>query len=210
MLRYVPPIYHDPEHCRTQTWNPQVMRFAAQNPNANETALVAHFEYLTSLNGSPRAAYVPVCASGSSALTIHYTDNNLPIHSGDLILLDAGCEFAGYSSDITRTWPVSGRFSAPQLDIYSAVLLVEKECIKLCTLESNMSLDDLHNKSCELMRIELNNLGFNLNGGVMERTLYPHFLGHPLGIDLHDTGSFGRNEKLRAGMVIVSLSYLHP
>lgn len=169
-----------------------------------ESSLVAHFEYITSLAGSPRAAYVPVVASGPSALTIHYTSNSLPLNSGDLVLLDAGCEYGGYASDITRTWPVSGTFTSAQRDLYEAVLRVEKDCIKLCSVSVGMSLDELHNKSCSLMREELTRLGFNLRSGEMERILYPHYLSHPLGIDLHDTPSFGRNEKLQAGMVIVS------
>lgn len=173
------------------------MRFASptRESGRTETSLVAHFEYLTSLAGSPRPSYVPVCASGTSALTIHYTDNNLPLNSGDVVLFDAGCEFGGYASDITRTFPVSGTFTSPQRDLYEAVLSVEKACIRLCSEGEDMSLDDLHNHSVELMRVELKRLGFNLSGGVMERTLYPHFVGHPLGIDLHDTSGFSRSEK---------------
>lgn len=161
----------------------------------SEASLVSAFEYSTSMKGSPRMAYVPVCAGGASGLTIHYTRNLLPLHDSNLVLFDAGCEWGGYSSDITRTFPVSGKFSGPQKDLYEAMLSVEKECIKLCSVSEGMSLDDLHRTSCDLMRIELKELGFNLRGGEMERTLYPHFLGHPLGIDLHDTGSVGRHEK---------------
>lgn len=173
------------------------MRFAEPTSTSSltESSLVSHFEYLTSLAGSPRLAYVPVCASGASALTIHYTKNLLPLHSGDLVLLDAGCEWGGYASDITRTFPVSGTFSTPQRDLYEAVLRVEKECIQLCTAVQGMSLDDLHRRSCDLMKVELKDLGFDVRGGEMERTLYPHFVGHPLGIDLHDTPTFGRHEK---------------
>lgn len=200
------------------------MRFCEPTATSSllESSLVAHFEYQTALAGSPRLAYVPVCASGASGLTIHYTKNLLPLYAGDLVLLDAGCEFSGYASDITRTFPISGTFSSPQRDLYEAVLRVQKACIKLCTAELGMSLDGLHDKSCALMRTELRDLGFNLRGSEMERVLYPHFVGHPLGIDLHDTGSFGRNERrvvlsssvlrveshvspnsVRAGMVIV-------
>lgn len=183
------------------------MKFATSSPSLTESSLVAHFEYMTSLAGSPRQAYVPVCASGPSALTIHYTANNLPLHQQDLLLLDAGCEFGGYSSDITRTWPVSGKFSSAQADLYEAVLSVEKDCIKLCQGSLGMSLDELHSKSCGLMKEELIRLGFHLRGGEMERILYPHFLSHPLGIDLHDTASFSRGDKLTAGMVIVSFLF---
>jgi intermediate cleaving peptidase 55 len=205
----------------------QVMRFAQPTSESGltEHSLVAHFQYHTSLANSPRLAYVPVCASGASGLTIHYTKNNLPLHSGDLVVLDAGCEYGGYASDITRTFPVGGTFLSPQRDLYEAVLRVQRECIKLCTVESGMGLDDLHRKSCDLMRVELKELGFNLKGGELERSLYPHFVGHPLGIDLHDTSSFGRDAKsvlsllsipliltlvyrIREGMVIVRLPSL--
>lgn len=67
-----------------------------------ESQLVAHFEYQTALQGSSRPAYVPVCASGTQALTIHYVENNRPIRDGEMVLIDAGCEWAGYASDITR------------------------------------------------------------------------------------------------------------
>lgn len=174
------------------------MRFAQPTSTSNltEASLVAHFEYLTALAGSPRLAYVPVCASGTSALTLHYVSNQLPLHSGDLLLLDAGCEFGGYASDITRTFPISGTFTSPQKDLYEAVLRVEKECIKLCSEIEGMSLDDLHRKSTDLMKIELKDLGFNdLKGGEMERVLYPHYVSHPLGVDLHDSPGYGRHEK---------------
>jgi intermediate cleaving peptidase 55 len=160
-----------------------------------EHSLVTHFEYITSLAGSARPAYVPVCASGISGLTIHYTQNCLPLRSGDLVTLDAGCEWGGYASDITRTFPVSGTFSTAERALYEAVLRVQKECIKLCTAENGISLDELHRKSVEVMRVELTDLGFHLRGGDLERTLYPHFLSHPLGIDLHDTSSFKRDQK---------------
>lgn len=159
-----------------------------------ENSLVSHFEYQTALLHAPRPSYVPVCASGPSALTLHYTSNNLPLVPSSLILLDAGAEYGGYCSDITRMFPVDGKFSGAQRDLYEVVLRVEKECIKLCSEVEGVSLDDLHRKSMELMRGELGRLGFTLRGGELER-IYPHFLSHPLGIDLHDTPTFSRSEK---------------
>lgn len=162
--------------------------------NITESSLVAHFEYHTALAGASRPAYVPVCASGASGLTIHYTANNLPLHSGDLVNLDAGCEWGGYASDITRTFPVNGKFSTAQRELYEAVLRVQKECIKLCTAERGLSMDELHRTSVDIMRVELTDLGFHLRGGDLERIIYPHFLTHPIGVDLHDTSGFRRNE----------------
>jgi len=78
----------------------QVMRFA--RPGLTEHHLTSHFTYHASLRGGSREAYVPVCASGQQALTIHYLENNRPIKQGETVLLDAGCELGGYASDITR------------------------------------------------------------------------------------------------------------
>jgi len=160
-----------------------------------EHVLVTQFQHACAMAGAVREAYVPVCASGKSSLSIHYTANALPLVDGDAVMLDAGCEYGGYAADITRCFPVNGQFSGPQRDLYEAVLRVEKACIEMCTVAHDVSLDDLHRKSVELTRVELRDLGFNLRGGDLERTLYPHFLSHPLGVDLHDTPTFRRNEK---------------
>ncbi|KLO07415.1 peptidase M24, partial [Schizopora paradoxa] len=178
----------------------KTMRFA--EPGLPESALAAHFEYLCALSGSQRLAYVPVVASGSNALIIHYTNNNQVIRDDEFVLIDAGCELNGYASDITRTFPASGAFSSEQMDLYSAVLTAQKACIDLCTEASGMSLNDLHRKSCEILRQELQQLGFNLTVGLLERELYPHYLSHPLGIDLHESSHFDRGAQLKEGMVI--------
>ncbi|GAA6012092.1 hypothetical protein JCM10207_005125 [Rhodosporidiobolus poonsookiae] len=178
----------------------KVMRLA--RPGLSEHDLVSHFEHETSLRGSLRPAYVPVCASGSQALTIHYIENNRRCKEGEMVLLDAGCEYGGYASDITRTFPVSGSFTTAQKHLYEAVLRVEKGTIERCTAADNLTLEELHRVSVDLTRQELRDLGFNLRGGDLERTLYPHFVSHPLGVDLHDTMSFTRDEIIKAGMVI--------
>lgn len=188
----------------------KTMRFANLHPSLREASLAAHFEYLCSLDGAQRMAYVPVVASGGNSLVIHYTSNDNLIQNGDLVLVDAGCEFNGYASDITRTYPTypSGRFTTAQAEIYGAVLVALKHCIALCTESNKLSLYDLHAESCKVLAHELNKLGFNLrldNAGPgnaeVERVLYPHFLSHPVGIDLHE--SFGnRSSALQSGMVI--------
>lgn len=169
------------------------MRFA--EPGMPEYALTAHFEYQTALAGAERPAYVPVCASSSSALTIHYTANDHILQPSTLVLIDAGCEYHGYASDITRTFPVSGKFTGPQKDLYQVVLEAERECIKFCREDRGLSLNELHRKSCDELRSGLRQLGFGLRVGDLERILYPHFLSHPLGIDLHDTSTFQRSQK---------------
>ncbi|KAN0097864.1 Peptidase M24, structural domain containing protein [Tylopilus felleus] len=178
----------------------KTMRFT--RPGISESAIAAHFEYLCCLSGSQRLAYVPVVASGPNALIIHYTSNNQVVRDGEMILMDAGCEYNGYASDITRTYPVSGVFSAAQKDLYTAVLNVQKSLISLCTQSAELNLHQLHRMSCDLLRAELNQIGFNLYTGDLERILYPHFLSHPIGIDLHESAHLVRGERLKAGMVI--------
>ncbi|GAA6046470.1 hypothetical protein JCM3770_004938 [Rhodotorula araucariae] len=178
----------------------KVMRFA--RPGLTEHHLTAHFAYHTSLRGASREAYVPVCGSGKHALTIHYLDNNRPLREGETVLIDAGCEWGGYASDVTRVFPVSGTFSTAQAHLYEAVLRVEKACITYCRANASLSLEELHRLSVDMTRTELRDLGFHLRAGDLERVLYPHFLTHPLGVDLHDTMTFSRNEKIQEGMVI--------
>ncbi|XP_006459791.1 hypothetical protein AGABI2DRAFT_219147 [Agaricus bisporus var. bisporus H97] len=174
-------------------------------PGLSESALAAHFEYLCALQGAQRPAYVPVVASGPNALIIHYTDNNHLLQDGELTLMDAGCEYNGYASDITRTFPVSGKFTTAQAELYSAVLTVQRELITDCTEAGGYTLHELHRKSCSRLREELTKLGFNFeskNDSDLERVLYPHFLSHPIGIDLHESFNMSRGNRLKAGMVV--------
>lgn len=182
----------------------KTMRFTG--PGRSEADLAAHFEYICALGGAERPAYVPVVASGSNALMIHYTANNQVMEEGEMVLMDAGCELHGYASDITRTWPVSGTFTSPQKDLYTAVLNTLKICTELCTAENQVSLFDVHRQSVETLRAELRQIGFGsesafgLTLGDMDR-LYPHFVSHAIGVDLHESGDM-RAKKLEDGMVV--------
>ncbi|TDL29014.1 peptidase M24 [Rickenella mellea] len=178
----------------------KTMRFT--HPGLSESALAAHFEYICGLSGAQRMAYVPVVASGPNALVIHYTSNNHLVRDGELVLMDAGCEYNGYASDITRTYPVNGVYSPPQRDLYAAVLSAQKACMALCTQSNGLSLNDIHRQSCELLRQELNQIGFSLSSGEVEHILYPHYLSHPIGIDLHESTYFDRSNRLVEGMVV--------
>ncbi|KZP15097.1 peptidase M24 [Athelia psychrophila] len=182
------------------TAHAKTMRFT--QPGLSESAAAAHFEYLCSVAGSQRPAYVPVVASGANARVIHYTSNNHIIQDGEMVLIDAGCEYNGYASDITRTFPANGKFSAAQADLYAAVLSAQKELCTLCTESAGLSMHELHRKSCQLLKVELNQIGFGLQTGDLERVLYPHFLSHPIGIDLHESSHFDRSGELKEGMVI--------
>ncbi|KIS66675.1 uncharacterized protein UMAG_04738 [Mycosarcoma maydis] len=173
-------------------------------PGVSEAQLQAVFEYHCNLRGSQRPAYVPVVASGANALTIHYVNNDRLVGPDQLVCIDAGGELDGYASDITRAFPsnADGRFSEPQKDLYSAVLNVLKSCTSLSTESQCYTLADLHRRSVEFLRQELKQIGFNLTGGSLERVLYPHYIGHWLGIDLHDCASVERTTKLEQGVVV--------
>lgn len=93
-----------------------------------------------------------------------------------------------------RTYPANGTFTAPQRDLYTAVLSAQKALIAQCTASSGLSLDALHRLSCTLLKQELNQLGFVLQTGDLERILYPHYLSHPIGIDLHESKWHNRSE----------------
>ncbi|GME87507.1 unnamed protein product [[Candida] boidinii] len=169
----------------------------------SEKTLAAYLEYRFINNGCERNAYIPVVAGGDNSLCIHYTRNDRLFKGDELVLVDAAGSLGGYCSDISRTWPVNGKFTEPQKELYQAVLNVEKECIKNCTANNNISLQDLHYQSVSLMTKELRNCGFvNLQDWETSKYLYPHYIGHNLGLDVHDIPSYPRNSKFKKGQVV--------
>ncbi|KAF9941249.1 hypothetical protein BGZ67_005484 [Mortierella alpina] len=178
----------------------ETMKFT--DPSRLEHQIYAKFDYECRMRGSQMMAYVPVVAGGSNALTMHYVNNDQPLHDGDLILMDAGGELNAYASDITRTWPVNGKFTEAQKDLYEVVLHANKECIKLCTEESGLSLNQIHDVSMRLTKEGLSRLGIKPLPHDVDRRLYPHHVGHYLGMDVHDTGDISRSRVLKEGMVI--------
>ncbi|TBU27708.1 peptidase M24, structural domain-containing protein [Dichomitus squalens] len=179
----------------------KTMRFT--EPGMAEHTVAAHFEYLCAREGAQRPAYVPVVASGPNGLIIHYTSNNQLIADGEMVLIDAGCEYNGYASDITRTFPANGSFTSEQATLYNVVLTVQKRLIDLCTESSAMSIVQIHRESCNMLRKELERIGFHfpLGAGTLD-ALYPHLVGHPVGIDLHESNHMDRHEPIKEGMVI--------
>ncbi|KAI8325641.1 hypothetical protein GQ54DRAFT_295243 [Martensiomyces pterosporus] len=149
-----------------------------------------------------RPAYVPVFASGEHALCMHYVQNSGPVRDGDLILVDAGAEYASYASDVTRTFPVNGRFSAPQRDLYSALLSVQEQMIKLCHAASGYSLNEIHRRSTSMLAAELRQIGFSASARDIDDHLYPHHISHYLGMDVHDTVDMTRSQQLKPNMVV--------
>lgn len=153
-------------------------------------------------------SYNSIIAGGNNACILHYTENDRPLNDGDLVLIDAGCEFAMYAGDITRTFPVNGKFSQPQREIYELVLKAQKRAIEL--LVPGNSIKQANDEVIRIKTQGLVDLGI-LNGDVdtlieqqAYRQFYMHGLGHWLGLDVHDVGSYGQEKQriLEIGMVI--------
>lgn len=154
------------------------------------------------------AAYEPIVGSGPNACVLHYRANNAPVKKGDLLLCDAGAEYALYASDITRTWPVSGRFTPVQQALYEIVLAAQIECIQAAQI--GVSYDTIHNTATEVLTEGLLSLGL-LKGTLkknIESDAYKKFTvhktGHWIGLDVHDVGEYklaGASRILEPGML---------
>ncbi|KAI1132921.1 peptidase M24, structural domain-containing protein [Nemania abortiva] len=167
----------------------------------SEKELAAFLEYSYQMSGLDGQAYIPVVAGGSRGLLIHYTLNNAPLESGEMVLVDAGGEYGTYITDITRTWPLSGKFSPAQRDLYTAVLKAQRSSVSLCRASANLTLDQLHSVTERGLRQELKQLGFDLSGNAMD-VLFPHHVGHYIGLDVHDIPGYPRNVVLKEGHCI--------
>jgi Xaa-Pro aminopeptidase len=141
-----------------------------------------------------RFAYNPIIASGANSCCLHYNQNDQPCRKGDVLLLDVGAAYANYNADLTRTIPVSGRFTKRQRQIYDTVLRVMRQSI------AGATVGKLHRQwtweSREMMNEELLSLGMIKKSDIKKQTelrpaCWPYFmhgLGHPLGLDVHDVG----------------------
>ncbi len=162
----------------------------AVRPGMREYELQAVFDAACLKAGLKHLAYPSIVAAGVNSAVLHYRKNNGPLRSGDLFLIDAGAELGGYAADITRTYPVTGKFTRRQRDVYSVVLEAQKACIAKARPGVNSA--DLHVYSMRVIAEGLKSLGF-LKGdtdGLLEngavRLFYPHGLTHMLGLDVHD------------------------
>jgi Xaa-Pro aminopeptidase len=174
----------------------------------NEYQLEAVIQSHCMAEGARFQAYTPIVAAGKNACILHYIDNNQAINEGDLILIDAGCELDNYASDITRTFPASGTFSDEQRAIYQLVLDANKACIE--AVKPGCNWDSLHQLSVTILTEGLVELGL-LSGEVEQlvesgayRRFYMHRVGHWLGMDVHDVGSYrvdGQWRELAPGIV---------
>ena len=162
-----------------------------------EKDLAAFLDYKFKTNGCDASAYLSVVAGGRNASIIHYVANNDLLNRNDFVLVDAGGEYGGYITDITRTWPVSGTFTPAQKDLYNTVLAAQRHCVSLCRANASMSLDQLHNTCKASLADSLSQLGFDVSENTID-TLFPHHIGHYIGLDVHDTGGFSRHTMLKA------------
>ncbi len=145
-------------------------------------------------NGNSEHAYPPIVASGKNACILHYTENNKLLKDGDLLLIDAGCEVLGYASDITRTFPVNGKFSEAQKNIYDIVLEAQKYAIE--SIRPGESVNRPHEVACEIIASGLIKLGI-MNHAKDLTNFYMHNTGHFLGLDVHDVGDKTIDKKFR-------------
>ncbi|KOS21780.1 putative Xaa-Pro aminopeptidase [Escovopsis weberi] len=158
----------------------------------NETELEAVFVERCIANGAKEMAYHPIVASGQAAATLHYVPNNAPTQGKQLLLIDAGAEWNNYASDITRTFPLNGKFTKESREIYDLVLKMQTECISM--LRAGLRWEDAHILAHKIAIDGLLSLGI-LKGDKEEifkarisQAFFPHGLGHYLGMDTHDTG----------------------
>ncbi|GIL55550.1 hypothetical protein Vafri_11107 [Volvox africanus] len=179
---------------------------AVTTPGMTEYGLAATFEYGIKSAGAQRLAYPTVVAGGADACTIHYGRNDKVLAGGQMVLMDAGAEYWGYVSDVTRTWPVGGTFSGPQRDVYGIVLEAHQRCLAACGPGS--SIRDLHSLCVDILSEGLKDLRLLPGVSLAEirsslyREFFWHSLGHYLGLDTHDTHLIGHDRRLTEGAVI--------
>lgn len=181
----------------------------ATKPGMNEYEIEALIEYVFRRNGSLAPAYTSIVGAGANATILHYVNNDAMMHDGDLLLVDAGAEYKGYASDITRTFPVNGRYTPAQADIYNLVLDAQMQCIEM--IKPGVTMEAMHQRSVEILTEGMVRLGL-LEGEPAKlieeekyKKFYMHRLGHYLGMDVHDVGRYiidGEYRPIQAGMVM--------
>jgi Xaa-Pro aminopeptidase len=183
----------------------RAMRMA--RPGLKEYEVEAEFRHEFRRNGA-WASYNPIVASGRNACTLHYVENGAELQDGDLLLIDAGCELDYYASDITRTFPVNGRFTPEQRAVYEIVLEAQHAAIAR-TVKGN-HWNDPHDAAVRIITRGLKKLGL-LDGTPSKlirdgayRSFYMHRTGHWIGMDVHDVGDYKVGDEwrvLETGMV---------
>ena len=178
-------------------------------PGRHEYEIEAELLHEFRRMGAQAPAYSSIVAGGANACVLHYVDNGAVLRDGDLLLIDAACELDGYAADITRTFPVNGRYSAAQKDVYEIVLAAQAAAIN--AVKIGASWDDPHQAALKVLAQGMIGLGLCTGSmdGVLEsgdyKRFYMHKTGHWLGMDVHDVGDYKRGgqwRKLEAGMVL--------
>ncbi|CAH2068220.1 unnamed protein product, partial [Iphiclides podalirius] len=183
------------------------MAMACTKPGISERTVDAVLEFTCRQAGAEHAAFPPVVAGGPRAAHIHYVANNQILDEGQMLLVDSGCQRWMYNSDISRTWPVSGKFSKYHRILYELVLTVQKRLIELVG-EQRPPLDQLFDQMCRLLGTHLQQEGIlpkNIDGHELINRAYqlcPHHVSHYLGLDVHDAPLVRRRVPLAAGMVV--------
>lgn len=162
-----------------------------------EYELEAILYYEMQKKGVQRWGFAPIIASGINAATLHYKQNNCAIEENDVVLMDVGASYLNYSADITRSFPISGKFSPRQRQVYSEVLAVQKAIIEM--IKPGVGMAELNEKTNELIQQALIRLGL-IEDPKDFRRYYMHSIGHHLGMDTHDLGA--RDSVLEAGNVV--------
>jgi Xaa-Pro aminopeptidase len=170
----------------------------ASRPGMYEYEIEAELLHEFRRNGAQFPAYTPIVASGANACVLHYNANNAQSRDGDLILIDAGCELDSYASDITRTYPVNGRFSEPQKILYELVLASQSAA--LAAIRPGQRYSEIHDAAVNLLAQGMLDVGLldkskfgSVENVIAERAhlqFYMHGTGHWLGLDVHDVGAY--------------------
>ena len=186
------------------------LAMAVVRPGMPEYQLEALIAYHFRKNGATSVAYNSIVGGGENATILHYTENENILKDGDLVLIDAGGEFNYYAADITRTFPVNGKFSSKQRDVYEVVLAAEKAAIESC--QPGLRFSDVHDKAVRVLTEGLIELGAlegsadELIENVAYKPFYMHKTGHWLGMDVHDVGNYfetgATSRILKPGMVL--------
>jgi Xaa-Pro aminopeptidase len=175
----------------------QMAGMRAAHTGAYEYEVLAAIEAVQRGRGAVSWSYPSIVGSGPNATILHYPRGERQMQSGELLLVDAACNFGYMAADITRTYPVSGTFSPLQKDIYRIVLQAQEEA--MAAARPGVSLEDVHNKTVEVIKAGLLKLGLITDTtGDQYKMWYPHGASHFLGIDVHDVGD--RKGPLAAGM----------
>ena len=174
----------------------------AARPGMKEYEIEALIEQIFRRLGAAAPAYTSIIGAGVNATVLHYINNDGELRDGDLLLIDAGAEYKGYASDITRTFPINGRYTKAQREIYDLVLEAQMACVEM--VRPGITHDQLKKHSIEVLTKGLVRLGL-LKGDPAElieekkyEQFYMHGLGHMLGIDVHDVGRYWYDKESRA------------